>query len=477
MSFIAQHGLWDPAQQDAAKAVQARIDAGGIETVRLSFPDLHGILRGKVLAADAVPAALRDGVAITSTLLLKDTAQRTVVPVFSAGAGLGLTALQGGADMIMAPDPTTFRTLPWASGAGWMLCDLYFNNGAKVPFSPRHLCRDLLGDLGALGYDFVSGLEIEFYLTRLLDPNLSLSDSGQPGTPPDVALLHHGHAYLSEQRFDQIEPIVEILRRDLTALGLGLQSMEVEFGPSQCEFVFRPEIGLKSADDMVLFRSATKQICRRHGYHASFMCRPRWPNVASSGWHLHQSLSSRADGSNAFAGADGEALSPVGRHFLAGLLEGAGAAAAFSTPTINGYRRYRQNSLAPDRAAWGLDNRGALLRVIRGVHPGATRIENRAGEPAANPYLYLASQIATGMAGMAAAIEPPPPEDAPYQAERPLLPKSLEEALAKLDQDSALRRSFGDRFIDYFILIKRHELSRFNAEVTEWEHREYFDLF
>ncbi len=191
--------------------------------------------------------------------------------------------------------------------------------------------------------------------------------SGQPGTPPPVSILTQGYQYLSELRFDQLEPALEIIRADIVALGLPLRSVECEFGPSQCEFTFQPQAGLEPADTMVLFRSAVKQICRRHGLHATFMCRPRIPNVMSSGWHLHQSLVDRKTGANAFMPArQGELLSDAGRHFLAGLLAHARAASVFTTPTLNGYKRFRAHSLAPDRAVWGHDNRGVLVRVLGG---------------------------------------------------------------------------------------------------------------
>jgi len=477
VSFIAAHALWNAAQTAQAAAVLRQVQEDGIELVRLSFPDLHGILRGKALTAGALPAAMQDGCAITSTLLLKDTSHRTVVPIFEAGAGIGLPALEGGADIIMVPDPASFRVLPWAVKTGWMLCDLYFQDGTRVPFATRHVLRAALEKLALEGYDFMAGLEVEFTITRMLDPSLALQDSGQPGTPPTVGLLHHGYNYLTEQLLDRLDPIVEILRRDVMALGLGLRSVEVEFGPSQCEFVFKPGRGLQPADDMILFRNAAKQICRRHGYHASFMCRPRIPNVMSSGWHLHQSLVHASDGGNAFApAAQGQLLSDVGRHYLAGLLAGARGAAVFMAPTINGYRRYRPNSLAPDRAAWCSDNRGALLRVI-GNAGSATRIENRGGEPAANPYLYLGAQVVTGLAGVLAGSEPGPPVSAPYQSSTAMLPTSLEAALVLLDSDAGLRAGFGDAFIDYVLMIKRAEVARFNLDVTEWEQREYFDLF
>jgi glutamine synthetase len=228
----------------------------------------------------------------------------------------------------------------------------------------------------------------------------------------------------------------------------------------------------------VLFRNAAKQICRRHGYHASFMARPHLPNVMSSGWHLHQSLRSRGDGANAFTPTTADAaLSDAGMGFLGGLLANAPAATPLTTPTINGYKRYRANSLAPDRAAWARDNRGALLRVLGGIGDPATRIENRVGEPAANPYLYLASQIVSGLDGMASAIDPGPPVDSPYQAEARRMPATLEHALDLLDDSQRLRDGLGDGFVDYFLLVKRAEVARFHAEVTDWEHREYFDLF
>lgn len=475
--FVARHGLHDAAQADAAREVLARVARDGFGLVRLAFPDQHGVLRGKAVTAEALPGAMADGVSLTSTLLLKDTSHRTVVPVFSAGGGIGLRDVQGAADFVMVPDPTTFRALPWAPGTGWMLCDAHWPDGREVPFATRGLCRRALAALGAEGFDLVTGLEVEFHLTRLLDPKLSPADAGQPGTPPEVALLTQGYQYLTEARLDQMQPVLEVLRREVAALGLDLRSVEVEYGPSQVEFTFAPGLGLQPADAMVLFRSAAKQVARRHGHHASFMCRPRLPNVMSSGWHLHQSLRRRGDGGNAFASSDGAPLSPTGLHWFGGLLAEARAAAAFTTPTLNGYRRYRPMSLAPDRAVWGVDNRGVMLRVLGRPGDASTHIENRVGEPAANPYLYAASQVVAGMAGLAARRDPGPSADAPYETEAPPLPATLDAALDALDASAVFRRGFGDGFVDYVLRLKRAEIARFNAEVSEWEQREYFDLF
>src|SRR5205085_12027745 len=167
--------------------------------------------------------------------------------------------------------------------------------------------------LADAGYDFIAGLEVECHLFKLEKAKLGLGDAGQPGQPgepPEVSLLNQGYQYLTEQRYDELDPILEILRTNIVRLGLPLRSIEVEFGPSQVEFTFRAGTGLEPADAMVLFRSAAKQIAQPNGYHHTFMCRPKVHNVLSSGWHLHQSLKDKS-GANAFADAK-EPLSAVG---------------------------------------------------------------------------------------------------------------------------------------------------------------------
>jgi len=476
-SFVERHGLWSDEQFAAAADVDRSIEQNALEVVRLSFADQHGILRGKTVMAGEAAHAMRNGCSITTTLLAKDTAHKTVFPVFTPGGGFGMPEMEGAGDFLMVADPSTFRVLPWAPRTGWMLCDMYFGNGRPVPFSTRALYRHALAKLADTGFDYRAGLEVEFHVFKLENPRLDPDDATWPGAAPEVSLLSQGYAYLTETRFDQMEPIVEHLRRDVIALGLPLRSVEIELGPSQCEFTFRPQNGLVPADGMMLFRSAVKQICRRQGYHASFMCRPKVANVMSSGWHLHQSLIDRRSNANAFAARDNELLSPAGRGFLAGLLAHARAAAAFTTPTINGYKRYRGYSLAPDRAIWGRDNRGVMVRVLGAAGEDAVRLENRVGEPPANPYLYMASQIFTGLDGIARVLEPGPSADTPYEMPAPLLPKSLGEALRALRDDACLAEGFGQDFIDYYLRIKEAEVARFQSEVTEWEQREYFELF
>jgi len=476
MSLVERAGLWSEDRKVATREAERRMQAGEMSVVRLAFADQHGILRGKTLAASEVDAALKNGVGFTTTMLLKDTSHRTVFPVWQPGGGFGMKELEGAADVVMLPDPSTFRALPWAPHSGWMLCDIHFPDGRPMPLCTRHIYRRTLKSLAERGYDFMAGLEVEFHLFKLEKAKLAAGDAGQPGEPPEVSLLNQGYQYLTEQRYDEMDPILEILRTNIADLGLPLRSIEVEFGPSQVEFTFRAGTSLEPADTMVLFRSATKQIAQRNGYHATFMCRPKLPNVMSSGWHLHQSLKDRKSHANAFMD-ESEPLSATGRHYMAGLLEHARAAAAFSTPTLNGYKRYRPFSLAPDRAIWGRDNRGAMVRVLGGPGDPATHLENRVGEPAANPYLYMASQIVCGLDGLDRKLDPGPSADTPYEAKAPLLPRSLADALAALGDNKVLRAGLGDFFVDYYLRLKQAEIDRFGLEVSDWEQREYFSLF
>lgn len=476
MHLAEKAGLWTAERQAAAREAERRIQAGELTVVRLSFADQHGILRGKTLVAGEVAAAMKNGVGFTTTMLLKDTSHRTVFPVWTPGGGFGMKELEGAADVMMLPDPGTFRVLPWTPHTGWMLCDILHADGRPMPLSTRHVLRQSLVALADQGYELVTGLEVEFHLFRLEKTHLAPGDAGPSGEAPEVSLLNQGYQYLTELRHDEMDPILEILRSNIADLVLPLRSIEVEFGPSQVEFTFRTATGLESADTMMLFRSAVKQVAQRHGYHATFMCRPKLPNVMSSGWHLHQSLKERKTHANAFMDPT-ETLSDVGRHYMAGLLEHARAAASFSTPTLNGYKRYRPFSLAPDRAVWGRDNRGVMVRVLGGPGDPATHLENRVGEPAANPYLYMASQVASGLDGIRRQLDPGPSADTPYDTKAPLLPRSLGEALDALRGDQVMRAAFGDFFVDYYLKLKQAEIDRFASEVSDWEQREYFSLF
>jgi glutamine synthetase len=386
--------------------------------------------------------------------------------------------MTGASDFIMLPDPTTFKILPWANKTGWILCDCYFPDGRPVPFSTRQLCRDAFDKLQAQGMHYLAGLELEFYIFKIDDPKLSPEHCGQPGEPPAVSMIAQGFQYLTENRYDQLEPILDQVREVLMSLGLPIRTLESEFGPSQCEITFSPVIGLQAADNMILARSAIKQVCRRNGYHATFMCRPAIPNAFSSGWHLHQSLLDAKTGENLFVSNDDtQILSKLGRNFVGGLLHYAKESCVLAAPTINAYKRYRPFSLAPKYIVWGQDNRGAMIRVIGGLGDPATHVENRIGEPAANPYLYFLSQLYSGMAGINQQLEPNEPVDKPYDDKAEVLPNNLLEAIDAFSTSDLYRKEIGG-FVDYYSKIKRSEVNRFfSEEITDWEQKEYFDTF
>jgi glutamine synthetase len=491
-TFIEKHGLWTDNQRRLADEIPRRLDLDKLRYIRLAWGDTHGYSRAKTLTVPAFLSALRAGYNIGVATTTLDSAGTRVFASFTRGGGMGLDEMTGSPNLTVVADPTTFRVLPWAQGVGWILCDEYFNDGRPFHFSPRRLLREALARLGARGCASVIGAEIEWYLLRLADDHLSDDNIGAPGTrgrPIRTRPAEPGYHYHSESNMDLMQPVFDALGDAFETLGLGLRSIENEWGPGQVECTFAPRAALEAADNVLLFRTATRQICRRLGAFATFMCRPALKGYYASGWHLHQSLVDASSGANLFVPEQpGQVLSPTGLSYLAGLLHYAVPGTVFATPTVNGYRRLRPNSLAPDRATWAYDHRGAMIRVLGGTGDPATRLENRTGEPAANPYLYILSQVVAGRAGIEAGLSPPPPDDAPYAADRPMLPKSLPEALDALDQEPLFRRELGDTFIDYFVKLKRTEAGRYQRaleetgapqgdEPTEWEQNEYFDFF
>ncbi len=477
--FIERHGLWSDEQRAAAEHVRARCHEEGLRQVRVSWGDQHGILRGKTLTIAEFEASLENGKDFQFVTSIFDTTNHPIVPPFGAGNFEGVPELTGLPDGILVPDPTTFRTLPWVEKTGWVLSDAHFQNGREHPFSTRGVLRRQMDQVAALGYDFVAGLEIEFYVFRMVDPNLAVEQCGYPPEPPSVIGLSHGFQYLTENRNDEIHELLWELQDHTERLGLPLLTIEDEWGAGQIEFTFAPQSGMLAADHALLFRSAIKQICRRLGYHATFMARPAFPDFFASGWHVHQSLGRLRDGKNAFSDPSGKRrLTELGMQWTAGILEHAVEASVFTTPTINGYKRYRPDSFAPDRVAWAVENRGALLRVIGEPGSAACHVENRVGDPAANPYLYLASQIASGLDGVRRGLDPGDPVEEPYLAlTKTRLPASLMDAVAALRADDFFTEAFGAPFVDYFTRLKEFEIARFLQHVTDWEHREYFEMY
>jgi glutamine synthetase len=478
MNFIGRTGLDTAARQEKLQAVLARIQEAGIEVVRVGFVDTQGLTRTRPIEARHFAQAARNGVPFTTALFAMDSANNIFQNVFAKDGGFGRETMGGAGDMLAVPDLDTFRILPWASKTASVLSDVYLTDGEACPYDPRMVMRKALAALADKGLSYVGGVEVECHIFRVVDGHTDLTDCTQPPKPPSVAAIRHGYQHLSEAVIDELEPVITPIRQALIGLDLPLRTVEAEWGPSQLEITLDPLSDLAAADAMIMLRTAVKQVARRHGLIATFMTKPGLPNVFSSGWHLHQSLAQLESGQNAFTAPDA-LLSPTGLNYVGGLLRHVRAGTAFSNPTINGYKRLNANPLAPKRAVWSHDNKAAMCRLIGGPGDNATHIENRSGEPAANPYLFMATQIFAGLDGMANAIDPGGPlNDDPYgQAGMELLPASLMESIDALDKSAMFRAALGDDFVNHFLAMKRHEIGRFLSHVTDWEHREYFEAF
>ncbi|MEY8842700.1 glutamine synthetase, partial [Cribrihabitans sp. XS_ASV171] len=267
---LAHLGVTGPDAEQIREFL-SRLEGDGIETVRFVFSDQHGILRGKALTASAAESACRNGVTAPSSILLKDSSHRTVFPVWEGDVGFGPGVMTGAGDILMVPDLSTYRPLPWSRHSAWVLCDVVQSNGAAIPFAPRTVLRDALDRLHGRGIEMICGLEVEFHVFRPTEPGLAHDGGGMPGAAPATAPLTQGYQLLSETSYSMVEDLLDDLRRTAQAMGLPVRSTEVELGPSQFEFTFDPAAAWLHADNMVLFRALAKEVCARRGLLASFM--------------------------------------------------------------------------------------------------------------------------------------------------------------------------------------------------------------
>ncbi len=460
--FVARHELWSERQYADEEQMRRVLDELGVELVRVAFSDQFGVLRGKTVTRAALPGVLRSGITVPSSLLLKDMSGKSTFPVFEALELDGYRGFSGAGDIVVVPDPSTFRVLPWSRRTAIVLSDLHYPDGRAVPYCTRGALRRALAGLAERGLGLTIGPELEFHVF-----------SGEDG----AGHLSSGSQLLHLDALDRVDDLVTAIHEGLTMLDLPLRSIELEFGASQFEVTLDAGDAAAVADEIVLCRMAIKQVCRRMGLHATFMARPRGSETASTGWHLHQSMRDLGTGAAIFAseGTD-QVLSATGRTYLGGLLEHAAAATAFTTPTVNGYKRYLPQSLAPDRVVWGMDNKGAMVRVVGLPGDPNAHLENRSGEPGANAYLYILSQLISGLDGMDRQLDPGRPTESPYLDDAERLPRTLSEAVDALDASAVFRAALGDDVVDWYVHLKRAEFARYLAEVSEWEQREYFDL-
>ncbi len=462
-----------------------RMRLDDIRRVRVAWADQHGVSRTKVITSRAFPKVCSEGLRCNLGTLLSDSSGRTVMDPFATDRGLHRPEFAGAPDLLLFPDPSTFRVLPWAPQTGWVIADLAATTGEPLSFSSRAQLRTAVDLASQSDVRPAVGIELEFHLMRAADRASTgpVESIGAYAVRP----THTGYQHQSEAALDNVSDFLDILQDHLEQLDLPVRTLEVECGPSQFEISLDVLGAMEAADAAFLLKNAAKMIARRHGYHITFMARPASPGFSSSGWHLHLSMTDGL-GVNLFVPEDDrELLSRHGRHFVGGIMRNAREAALLTVPTITGYKRLQPHSLAPDRVTWAADNRGAMIRVTGDRSLGSTHIENRVGDPAANGYLYIASQILTGLDGITRAEEPPPPAKAPYEEDSPRLPSTLPEAISAFEASELFLKTMGEDFVTFYAAHKRSEAARFAAselgrttephQVSDWEQFEYFDLY
>lgn len=476
-AFVAETGIWDERQTEAAARIEAGLDE--VDLVRVAFCDPHGLARSKTLTADAFRTVLCNGMDFSPGPFLFDTGHAVAVD-FLGIPGVGVDEIRGAGDFVVVPDPLTFQLLPGAGPrTAWVLGDEFLRDGIPHPLSSRHVLRRVCAEYAARDLTPVVGLEIEWYLTRRLagPPGNAGNGFGLQGTAPEVEAVNSGYQFNLDTYYESVAPVTDPLAMTLLGMGLPLRSMEHESGPGQVETTFNPMGAMDCADAMLVFRTLVKQTCARRGFHASFMSLPRVDGFDPSGWHIHQSVLDGA-GRNLFAVDGVDDLAPEGKAYIDGLLARARDYCLLSVPTVNGYRRLGPDfSLAPTRIGWSFEDRTALVRVLGGG--SSTHVENRVGEPCANPYLAIAAQLSAGLDGITGQRRRS--GDASQT-----VPQSLAEALAVF-RDGPAAELLGEPLAACLAKLKQSEVSRFEAwesaarpprgEVTEWEQREYFENF
>jgi glutamine synthetase len=434
-------------------AVCERLRADGVDVIRVSYPDMIGVDRGRDVLLDELPAAAEHGLAFCRAVY-HTSPMGDVVPV-QGGLDQGLP------DIIVRPDLATVTPLPWEPAAAWCLGDAATPDGRPAPESPRAVARRVDERVRSLGYRLVCGPELEFYLC---EPDGAGGWRRYANDP--------GNVYVVGRKGDPQGLLLHMLRQ-LRDAGLRVTAANHEFSPGQFEINLGHSGLPDAADRSFRLKSAVQEIARQRGLLATFMAKP-FNDEGGSGFHVHVSVAADG-GENVFGDPDGpDGLSAAGRHAVGGVLRHAPALSALLNPTVNSFKRFGPDTLAPWLIDWGLDNRSAMVRIPpeRGQ---AARMEVRLGDATANPYLAMAALGAAVYLGIQDKAEPPDKlEGYGYDAGRsPVLPMRLGEALDALESDHELTEVLGEYFVTSFLTYKRNEIERFERFVTDWEFREY----
>ncbi|GGT01883.1 glutamine synthetase family protein [Nonomuraea spiralis] len=431
-----------------------RLSERGVDVVRVTYPDLTGTDRARDVLLESLPDAVGHGLAFCRAVY--HSTPRGGTADISGGLDAGLP------DIAVVPDLATLAPLPWEPGVAWCHGDVVDPaTGAPAPESPRDLLRAVLARCAEQGLRPVVGPELEYFLC---DP--------APAGGWQRYAEATGNVYTAGRRGDPDGHLTRTLRH-LRDLGLGVTAGNHEFSSGQFEINLRHSEALDAADRAFWFKAAVKELARVEGRLATFMAKP-FNDEGGSGFHLHLSCLGE-DGGNAFDDPDAPyGLSATARHAIAGVLAHAPALAALANPTVNSYKRFGPDTLAPWLIDWGLDNRSAMLRIPPERGAGA-RFELRLGDASANPYLLVAGTAAAALLGVRAGEEPPAPlVGYGYDASKaPVLPMTLPEALDAFEGDGELTELLGKDFTAAFLAYKRDEVARFQRHVTDWEFGEY----
>ncbi|MEV4098028.1 glutamine synthetase family protein [Streptosporangium saharense] len=447
---------------ESAERTVERLAEQGVDVVRVGYPDLIGTERGKDVLLERLPEVVHGGVAFCQAVYYTSP-QGDTVPV-PGGLDRGLP------DVSIRPDLSTLVELPWEPGVAHVLGDAC-DPATGRPFleSPRQVLRAAVARLADLGLTALAGPELEYYL---LEPDPTHGSSSGWRRYDDAL----GNVYVTGRKGDRLSHVLRTLRT-LRKLDIGVTMGNHEFSGGQFEINLHHSEALDAADRAFRFKGAIKELARHDGLMATFMAKP-FDDEGGSGFHVHLSCTD-AEGRNVFAADPGDegaehGLSATALHAIGGVLAHAPALAALLNPTINSYKRFGPDTLAPWLNDWGLDNRSAMLRIPPERGAGS-RIEVRLGDASANPYLGIAGLLGAVYLGIRDRIKPPAPlEGYGYDAAKaPVLPMTLPAALDAFEADGELIEVLGKEFAAAYLVYKRDEVQRFSRTVTDWEFREY----
>jgi glutamine synthetase len=427
------------------------LGSGAFDTVVVAFSDHYGRLCGKRYDAEFFCEEIaKDGTHGCDYLLTTDMELEPVPGYQFANWQLGY------GDMHLVPDLSTLRVTSWLDRTALVLCDI---EGVSV--APRSILRRQVDAAAAAGFTAMAATELEYYVFR---------DSYRDAAQSDYRDLEPAGWYLEDYQLLQgarTEPFTAAVRKHLKQSGVPVENSKGEWGLGQHELNVRYADALTMADRHTVYKQCVKEVADQQGISATFMAKP-YSDRAGSSCHVHLSLW-RGDEA-AFAGESDEF-----RRFLGGMLARVADVMALLAPTVNSYKRFVDASWAPTRLAWSHDNRTAGFRVVG--HGPSLRIECRIPGADCNPYLALAALLAAGLDGIGAKTEPPAEFEGDVYEARHLehVPSTLREATEQFAASEFNRAAFGNDVVEHYTHFFRSEQAAFDAAVTDWERRRYFE--